>query len=336
MKQVWGIALWLVAFAAGAQVAQAPRAPAQGTGIVDLEAMVVRGVQPGPGLWKVSDKDGHVLWILGTLAPLPRDIEWRSDEVRSVIAHSQQVLLAPSLGFEADVGFFGRLALLPSALRAMKNENGAGLRDVLPPELYARWQVQKQRYLGRDRGVEDKRPMLAAMELYDAAIKQSGLGRKSPIRPLVEKAAKAAGIKPTSTQLEVKVEDPKAALKEFRAGGMDDVDCFRTVLGAVERDLPTMVERANAWAVGDIEALSRLPREDPRSACVRALSESGFAKGRGYGDLNERMALHWLALAEAALKNNPSTFALLPISELSSPHGYLARLQARGYSVEAP
>jgi hypothetical protein len=335
MKQGLSIVLWLAAFAACAQTSASPPVAAPAAPIVDLNAMVVHGVQPGPGLWKVS-KGEHVLWILGTMAPLPSNIEWQSDEVESVIAGSQQVLLSPALAFDADVGFFGKLALAPSIMKALKNENGAELHDVLPADLYARWLVQKQRYLGRDGGIEKKRPMVAAGELYEAAVKKSGLGRKSPIGPVVEKAAKKAGIKPTSTRFEVKVENPKAAIKEFRAGGMDDVACFRTILGSVERDLPTMVERANAWSVGDIEALRRLPREDPRSVCTRALSESGFAKGRGYGDLGEKLRQHWLALAEVALQKNSSTFALLPISELLAPQGYLEQLQARGYTVEAP
>ena len=42
-----------------------------------LEAVVVTGVQPGPGLWKVS-KGEHVLWILGTLSPLPNQMQWDS------------------------------------------------------------------------------------------------------------------------------------------------------------------------------------------------------------------------------------------------------------------
>ena len=51
----------------GAPVAQAvvPTGAAD-TDVVDMEAVVVSGVQPGPGLWRVS-KGGHVLYILGTL-----------------------------------------------------------------------------------------------------------------------------------------------------------------------------------------------------------------------------------------------------------------------------
>ncbi|HBK46231.1 MAG TPA: TraB/GumN family protein [Xanthomonadaceae bacterium] len=334
-KAGWGTLLWL-ALCAPAAAQQAGAVPPQDDApVVDLEAMVVRGAQPGPGLWKVSSGE-HVLWILGTLSPLPNDIQWQAGEVERVIAGSQQVLLPPSVAFDADVGFFGKLALAPAALKAMKNEGGAELRDVLPPDLHARWTVLKLRYLGRDAGVEKKRPMIAAGELYQAAIRKSGLGRRPVIMPVVDKAASKAGIKPTSTVLEFKIADPKAAIKEFRAGGMDDVQCFRSVLDAVENDLPTMVERANAWSVGDIDGLRRLPREDPSGACMSALSDSDFAKGRGFGDLKERMVRHWLAIAGAALARNPSTFALLPVSQLLAADGYLARLQAQGYAVEAP
>ena len=45
--------------------------PASDLPIRDLDTMVVSGVQPGPGLWKVR-KGEHTLWILGTVSPLPR------------------------------------------------------------------------------------------------------------------------------------------------------------------------------------------------------------------------------------------------------------------------
>lgn len=319
---------------AGAQDATAPARPASAA-VVELETMVVRGSQPGPGLWKVS-RGEHVLWILGTVAPLPAGIAWQSGEVEATIAQSQQVLQPPGLTFDADVGLFGKLMLAPSAFKAMKNEDGAELRDVLPAETYAQWLRLKARYLGRDRGIERKRPMLAAGELYEAAVRKSGLARKPLVWPVVERAAKRAGIAPTSTTLEFKIEDPKAAIRQFRAGGMDDVACLRTVMAAVEHDLPSMVARANAWAVGDVDALQAMPRQDPRRACTQALSASGFARERGYGDLDARMRQHWLEIAGRALQANRSTFAVLPVSDLLGGSGYLARLQALGYVVEAP
>ncbi|KQQ75369.1 polysaccharide biosynthesis protein GumN [Xanthomonas sp. Leaf131] len=333
---VWGAGLMLVSLLAAASDSTTPKVAASSPpAVVDLEAMVVRGVQPGPGLWKVSKGD-HVLWILGTLSPLPKRLQWQSTEVETIIGKSQQVLMAPTVQIDAEMGFFGKLTLLPSAMKAMKNEDGRELREVLPAELYARWSLAKARYIGSDRGVERKRPMLAAGELYQAAIKRSGLARSPVIWSVVERAAKRAGIKPTPTALDYKIKDPRQAIKDFRAGGMDDTACFRSILVTVERDLPTMVERANAWSVGDLEALRQLPREDPQAACMSAMASSGAAKARGIDDLERRMREHWLSIATKALQRNRSTFAVLPISRLTAPDGYLSRLQALGYEVEAP
>ncbi|MCL1526177.1 TraB/GumN family protein [Xanthomonas nasturtii] len=331
----WGAGLMLVSLWAAAGETVPPKEATSAPPVVDLEAMVVRGVQPGPGLWKVG-KGEHVLWILGTQSPLPKRLQWQSTEVETIIGQSQQVLMAPTVQLDVEMGFFGKLSLLPSAMKAMKNEDGRELRELLPPELYARWSVAKARYIGNDRGVERKRPMLAAGELYQAALKRSGLARSPVIWSVVERAAKRAGIKPTPTALDYKIADPRQALKEFRAGGMDDIACFRSILVTVERDLPTMVERANAWSVGDLEALRQLPREDPQAACMSAMASSGAAKKRGIDDLERRMREHWLGIATAALQRNRSTFAVLPISRLTAPDGYLARLQALGYEVEAP
>ena len=42
------------------------------------------------------------------------------------------------------------------------------------------------------------------------------------------------------------------------------------------------------------------------------------------------------AAARTALTHNAQTFAMLPMTELLKPDGYLAALKAEGYQVEAP
>jgi hypothetical protein len=112
--------------------------------VVDLGTVVVSGVQPGPGLWPVSKGD-HVLYILGTQSPLPRDMTWRADELRQVLGEAGAVLGPPGVTIGADIGFFRGLTLMPSALKAMKNPDGATLDEVLPPDIYQRWSMLRQR-----------------------------------------------------------------------------------------------------------------------------------------------------------------------------------------------
>ena len=128
---------------AGQAVAEAARP------IRDEAPIVVTGALPGPGMWKVS-RNGHVMHVLGTVSPLPKRMEWISRDVERVLAQSGEVVFGPSYVVDTDLGFFGKLSLLPSLIGVRKNPDGKLLRDMVSPESYARWLVLKQRYIGRD------------------------------------------------------------------------------------------------------------------------------------------------------------------------------------------
>ena len=53
-----------------------------------VEEVLVAGERAGPGLWKVRKGD-HTLFLLATITPAPKKIEWRSREVESVLARAQ-------------------------------------------------------------------------------------------------------------------------------------------------------------------------------------------------------------------------------------------------------
>lgn len=318
-----------------AQDAMQSVAPASVDVIKDMDTVVVSGVQPGPGMWKVS-KGEHVMWVLGTLSPLPRKMEWESRDVESVIAQAQEVLYRPSIVFGSDIGFFSKLALVPSLFGLRKNPDGATLQELVPPEAYARWQVLKQRYIGRDSGVEKWRPIFAAMKLYEEAIDKSGLVQSGVIGPVIGDAIKRHKIKVTKPQFKVAIREPKAAIKQFRGERLSDLDCFGKTLQYLERDLGTMAARGNAWATGDIDTLRNLPQGDQNEACENAAMQSGIARKLGPTDPEAELAKLWLDAANAALTSNRVTFATLPMRELLKSDGYLSRLQAKGYTVEAP
>lgn len=310
-------------------------APAPAETIRDIDTVVVSGVLPGPGMWKVSRGD-HVLWILGTLSPVPKGMTWLSRDVEAVIAQSQEIIEPPSLNVSSDLGMFRSMLLIPSALKARRNPDDKTLREVVPADLYARWLPLKARYIGSDRGVEKWRPVFAAQELYEAAIRRSGLSLSGIVWPVVKEHAKKHGVKLTPSRLEIKIQDPKAAIKEFNRSALADTDCFAKTLTRIEGDLETMRARANAWAVGDIDALRALPQGDQYEVCVRAVTASAVAQRLGLGDMRARITEHWLGKADAALANNRVSFATLPIAELLRADGYLAKLKARGYTVEEP
>lgn len=301
------------------------------------EKVLVVGQRPGPGLWKVS-KDDHVLWIFGTYSPLPKNMTWRSAQVEKIIAQSQEFLGSPSAGI--GVGWSNSLNLLtalPFVIGFKKNADGAHLKDVVPPDVYARWTVLKAKYIGDDSGIESERPIFAAGELFNKALDKSGLGGDKEVLAQIKKISQQNKIKYTRTGFSMQLENPRGALRDFKKSSLDDLACFTKTIDRLETDLDAMRVRANAWAVGDAEVMRKLTYPDQVEACNSAVFNSAWLKSLpGAGSVEPRLRDSWLAAAEKALAANQSTFAMLPVSQILNPNGLVAALEAKGYKVEQP
>ena len=309
---------------------------------VMLEKIEISGEQPGPGMWRVSKGD-HVLWIVGTQTPVPQKMTWRAKGIEAIIAQSQQVLTAPAVSISLkQIGYFRALTMLPSAMQARKNPDGALLKDIVPAELYARWLVMRDKYIEQynqddeENDIERMRPMYAAMELYRKAISKVGLTSASPVWPVIRDAANKHKVKITEVKLEPAINDPRGALKELRASRLADLDCFAKTIERIETDLAAMRVRANAWATGDINAIRSLPAADQRAACEAAIRDASFVKTLGAQNVPAQIENAWLNAAEAALKTDKVALAVLPIAQIVAPDGYMAKLRAKGYSVQEP
>lgn len=321
------LCLWQQLHAATAESPPSEAAP--------LEEVLVTGQQPGPGLWKVTDENsGNVLWILGNHSPLPKKMTWRSHELEAVLATSQQ-LLAP-VSVDASVGPLGGITLLPALVGVRRNPGDKSLREVVPPELYARWLPLKARYLADDDSVEQWRPLFAAQELYQAALKQYDLVPYDGVWPAVEKLARKSRVRIVEPEIAVKVDKARSAIKEFKSAPLDDVECFARTLQRMESDLDLMRDRANAWAVGDVARLKQLAPVERASACIGAILNSSFVQERGYGDMPQRVQAAWVEAAVAALARNASTVTVLSVDEILRPGGSVSQLRAQGYRVEDP
>lgn len=325
-----------LAFSACLAGAAAPPAASPAADVLQvLDTVVVTGIQPGPGLWRV-EKDGRVMWVLGTLAPLPKRMEWNSAEVEARVAASGVVLMPPTVTMNAKGAMFGGLFLVPSMLKARNNPDKERLADVLPAADYARWQGLKKKYLPRDDAVEKRRPFLAAMELRAEAFDQQDLSWRDIAGRVVSRAADKADVPVERPTVALVVENPKAAIKEFASSPVDDLACFRRTLDQVENDLGTLATRANAWAQGEVAMLRDLTYSDNAQACTDALLGTGLAKRSGFTDLPARVQAEWMAAAEKALATHAESFAVLSMARVVGPSGYLVALEQRGYTVTAP
>ena len=304
--------------------------------ITDVDVVLVSGQYSGPGLWKVSKGD-HALWILGTVSPVPRKMEWYSPQAEAVLARTQEIIGPPGVGGSVGFGSAFKIALaMPTILRARRNPDGKILQDVLPPDLYERWRVLKPLYLGNDKSVEEWRPLFAAGTLYQGALKRSGLAASTGVDNRISELAKKHRIEWTSTTIITAIKDPKKLAKSLAHADIDDVKCFRSVLDRLELDVANAAERANAWATGDMAALTRLSDRGDVLPCYEAMANTEAARSVGMDDGMERSEARWLNSAVAALAANHTSFATLPLGELLEADGLLARLQAMGYSVAVP
>lgn len=316
-----------------------PQTPAASTAPQDAavepvpQTILVSGQRPGPGLWKVS-KGEHVMWVFGVHEPLPKNMEWRSKEVERKIAQSQEYLGAPTASI--SVGW-GGVTALPFLVGIKKNPDGATLKDVLPPDLYARWAPLKQKYFGNDDDIERERPVFVAQELYRRALVEAGLHKGPDLRQVLGDMATKHKVKYTSNTVKAELKEPGKAAREFKKGMMEDVPCLAATIGQLETDVEAMRVRANAWAIGELDTIEKLDFSDRESACHNAFLSSAITKLQPeLLTIKQRALDSWVVAAEKALENNTSTFALLGMKEVLSPQGALAKLKAKGYTVEKP
>ncbi len=276
------------------------------------------------------------MWILGTVAPHPKRMNWDDTAVEEIIAESQEVITSAGFQFGSKMNIFRQMMLIPSLLKARKNPSKEKLAEILPAPLYARWQVLSKRYLGRGKGSEKFRPIFAAQKLYAAALDDTALSNTNIVAPVAAKAAKRHKVKYTQPMVSIEVKDMKGLVRDFSNSSLDDIECFDKTLTHIEQDLPTMRARANAWAIGDLDRLRALPYTEQYGACLTSLFEAPSLKKYGFANMKQRGQIAWLEAAESALKANRSTFAMLPMSELLKPDGLAATLRSKGYLVEAP
>ena len=330
MRSVLATCALAAAFLAAA--AEAPAVTPPPVSDAQLAEVLVVGKQPGPGLWRIS-KGNHDLWIFATLTPLPKRMIWDSTGIEKHIGLSQAVLAPPRI--DPHVGFFRGLTLLPALLRARHDPDGRTLEQVVPHDLYMRWLALRVKYLGTTSD-EKLRPMLAAFDLADHALDTEGLDDDPAIWRRIESLSRHARVPIEPVVLDLKIPDERAYVRDLTQIPRErELACLRSVIEHLEKDLPSLRERANLWSLGDIARLRPLLPADEPIACFDAvMSVSRFRSE--YDQVAARLDALWMSSAEHALATNQSTLAVVGIKKLLADDGWLAQLRSRGYEIQEP
>lgn len=293
-----------------------------------LGEVEVIGERPGPGLWRVS-KGSHTLYVLGTLRPLPKKMEWRSREVEDVVARAQ-VVIPENTDVDADVGVFRAIKLYSMWRKLRKNPNGATLDTVLPPDVYARFEALRAKYAPRDRGLAELRPVIAASELWRAALDERRLVNSIGIDARVRKLAKAAKVKVEESTVDIG--DPTAALQELGRVPLDaEIRCMAASLDGLESGIADARTLAEAWSTGDVDLIRERAPWARQAPCWDAL-----ATAPAVDDIRRRVDAAWFDAAVAALETHETSFAVASLSALLRSGGVLDRLRAKGYEIADP
>ena len=296
--------------------------------ITEIEEVTIFGELAGPGLWKVRHGE-NTLYILGTLSPLPKKMEWRSREVENVLARAKQVIPARS-DVDADIGPIKAVQLYMQFRKLRGNEDKQTLDQVLPADLYERFEALRSKYAPRERSLLQRRPLLAAGELWREAVSRSGLTSRNNVSRSVEKLAKSRKVPVVLPK--IFIDDPKGALAEVgQISRAAELSCMRSTLVRMEEDLEAARRRAEAWAVGDVEALRLRSATDQQETCWEALQQSPKIAG-----IRKQFDEAWFKLAVESVETHDVSLAVVPITELFGRRGVLALMRERGYDVDEP
>jgi hypothetical protein len=310
--------------------------PAPQQAIVEMPAVQVKPRPEGPVLWEAR-KDGRVLWILAVPDALPAGLEWNWANIDARLRQSGALLGEPHISTSFEVGIFRMFGVYRKARAARRNPDDRSLREVLPPDDYARWAPLAARYLGDEvHDVETLRPYFAAQALQGAQGSRLGWTSSLPVWRHLGDIARGSHIPVVLPRHEIRITDPAKVIADFSATALQDLACFRAGLGRVEQFPHDELLQATAWAEGDIAGMEASASEEKwRQDCDSLLSSSFADHDLGQGSALDGKREAWLRAVHEALSAHGTAFAVLPIDLALGNDGYVSTLAGEGYGISA-
>jgi uncharacterized protein YbaP (TraB family) len=288
-----------------------------------LDEIIVSGERAGPGLWHVQ-KGAAQLWIFGTVSPLPKDMTWRSKQLERILDGTDQLLVAKPV----EIGIARALWLLVTQRDLLMLGHGRKLKDVMPADLHARFAVQRAKFTRNADKWEKFRPLIAAAFLEEDALHAVGLSTRLDLADEVRSLARKHHVR----------------IEEFKIAGLHDVldalktlppateqKCVAASLATIEIGMPRLIDRAQAWATGDVQRIQSLPESAEVALCRAAITVDP-----GAGDLYTLLRQTWIKNMTRHLETGGVTLAVVSMDMLIEPGGFLDALRSRGYTIDTP
>jgi len=305
-------ALGLLTAAAQPARAQTPQEPEATT----IEEVVVLARRSGAPMWTVTRGDSTLI-LVGAITGIPRDLEWRPDDLEAAAARSQ-LILTPQEGRASLTDLLRVIWRIRTISRMPRGQTTA---DYLTPE----WQARLEAVMAGERNQDwrERSLLILGFDLMQDKAGYTGRRGGEDAMDVIRRAARRARVdtRPVGT---VRGDELIASLID--APQSAHVPCMEATIAAAERGADAARERAEDWRA------RRVP-EVVASPIDRALNQCW-----PWGDPEIAPQLHqqWAAAIETALISPGVTMGVAPIRLLAEEGGVLDSLKARGFEVVGP
>jgi hypothetical protein len=284
----------------------------------NIETVTVTA-NPGPALWHIS-RNGSDVWILGTITPMPKALDWNKNPLTDIITGARMVYLPPQL----KAGFFEASWFLLTGMHKIKQPDGQTLRATLPPDLRTRYESWIAK-LGKKADEDDEYlAAIAALDLENSFRDKFGLDGKE-IGAAVERIADHADVKskPLATYEAMPVVD------EIQAMSPETQNlCMKAALDDIDTQSANAQLAAQAWATGDLAGMKAHYSETKLNGC--------FEKTKTFAAARDQIAGLAMNAVNESLSKPGKNLIVIDIGYLLRNNGLLDRLAAQGITVEGP
>lgn len=286
----------LFALAVAAAGSCAPRAPAS-----------------EPAIWRIADADSEI-WLYGTVHLLPLDLAWRGPRLETAFAAADEFITETDTS-DAASAEIARLAQELGALPA-----GETLNARLSADYAARLQRSAE-HLGVDPNtLQRQRPWLTALQLSYAMATRAGHRPEAGVEAVLTPQAQTRGMRISH------LETPAQQVRILASLSPDDeLHFLRLTLDDIEGGADALAAMDQAWARGDVEALSALLEPQWRAAGPGVHNALILDRNRAWADA-----------IEARLEGSGRIFIAVGAAHLVGDGSVVDLMRERGIDVEGP
>ncbi len=263
---------------------------------------------PQPPIWVVSDADSEIT-LYPTLHILPKEVEWKSEELTRRLAEADEVWFEIMPGSETDPALqqtMMRLGMAPGySLSAKLSEDEVSkLKAAIAP-------------MGMPfEAVDTMRPWLVSTLVSVSALMDKGFdpnaGVEKQLQPMVADK-KIRALETAEGQMKMLASFPEDMQLLMLLEALEDMD----------ETVEDMHELARDWAVGDVEDLE-----------AELLSEMKSEMPAAFDVVFTQRNKNWADQIEIEMKGSGTDFIAVGAGHLVGDDSVPAMLKARGYTVK--